>query len=395
MGKYVRSAFRNLSRKKTRTFLIICSIAVGMMSLILISAISSAGKNVINQEMESLGVGALTVGTNQKSPGEALDDSALSLLQDVPGVSSVTPIVVENSRIVMRGLIADVMIWGVGPGRDQIISLDPQYGDLFTTADIASKAHVCLLDTSVAEAFYDRENIVGKRIKLQFHGAFEEFEIIGIVKSGGNILQGILGDYLPSFVYIPCTTMQQLLSKPDFDRVAVKIDREEESEKISQDILNALKSRFGGQKTFSIQNVAHQKEQLNRLMDIVTTILSLIVGISLIVSGFGIMIIMLVSIGERTREIGIKKSIGASERNILFEFITEAALISVIGSVIGAALGGALAWAGCLLFHIGFSLPWKFVVFCLGISVAICMAFSAYPAIKAARLSPVDALRSN
>lgn len=387
-------ALKNLGRKRSRTILTIFSIAIGVMSVTLIAAISAAGKNAVNAELDGLGIGAVTVSADQKISSAALNESKLRMIETLSGVDSATPIMVESSRAAMRGLVADTMIWGIGSGAEQVISLNSLYGDLFSALDIAGNARVCLIDSSVAEAFYHRENIVGKKVRLLLDGVFEEFEVIGIVESGGNILQGIMGDYLPSFVYIPFTSMRELSSKSGFDQIAVKVKREEEAEQVGEKILEVLKQNSPSGGVFRVQNIAQQKDRLNHLLDIVTVILSLIAGISLIVSGLGIMTIMLVSVSERTREIGIKKSIGASRKNILFEFIAEALLISLIGSAAGAGAGCFLAWLGCMAFHMELSVSPVFILTCIFISVVIGVAFSAYPAMSAARLNPVDALRT-
>lgn len=393
MNEYVKCALKNLRRKKFRTLLTIMSIAIGVASVVLISTIGDVGKSAINEELSNLGIGSLSISVDKQRTDIALSESDLSVIEQMGDVESAVPIMMEYSSLSMRGLVANTAIWGIDAGANQIISLNPSFGNLFSKGDIASGANICLVDENTALGFYGRENIVGKKLRLQIAGSYADFTVSGVVESGGNAMQSLIGDYLPMFVYVPYTTMQRLSGRSSFDQIAVKVQNSTEVETTAEHILRNLELQNGAKGAYSAENIAQQKDKLNNLMGIVTAILSAIAGISLVVAGLGIMTVMLVSVNERTREIGIKKSIGANRGVIMCEFLAEAFTISAIGGVSGAAVGLLVAALGCALVQIDLVINLPMIFFTIGFAIFSGMAFGAYPSWMASNLKPVDALR--
>ena len=236
-----RCAFQNLTRKKSRTWLTILSIAVGVASVILISSIGAIGTQTVNREIDELGIGALTVSSNSLGADQiALGEEHLNFLRIQSQVAEAVPVLTEKARVEMRGLLADGMIWGIDAGAKQIFNLDLQYGRLFRKEDILSGQKICLVDETMAQAFYHRENIVGKKLKISLDGHYETFDIVGVVSSGGNILQNFIGEYVPSFVYIPYTSMQRTLGQNGFDQIALKVEEETNVDAFSEQIIREL-----------------------------------------------------------------------------------------------------------------------------------------------------------
>lgn len=390
----IKCSLRNLGRKKFRSVLTIASIAIGVASVILIASIGEIGKQTINAELDSLGVSGIAVSANKKVEGASLQQSDLELIRTVEGVEEAIPIVVSYAETRLRNLVADCVIWGIDAGAQQVISLETLYGREINRNDIASSAQVCVVDEKVATSFYKRENIVGKKAKILLDGQYQEFEIIGVASSNSNMFKSLVGEIVPSFVYLPYTTMQRLAAKDSFDQVAVKIANQEvDTEAVSQAMKTVLNRAYGTEDAFEVQNIAQQKDRLNGLLDIVTWILSAIAAISLVVAGLGILTVMLVSVNERTREIGIKKSIGASKHSILIEFLIEAFTISLIGSILGTGIGTLLVLSGCMLIGIAPQISLGIIAFCIGFALLIGVICGVYPAMLAAKLRPVDALR--
>lgn len=390
----IKCAVRNLTRKKARTFLTILSITVGVASVVLISTVSTVGAFTVSSEIDSLGLGALTVSANATSSGKiALTTEHLSALQSQPEVEEAVPVLVEKGKVEMRKLSADGMIWGIDSGAKQIFNLDLKYGRLLRKEDVLKKNPVCLVDETMANAFYHRNNIVGKQLKLLLGGRYVSFEIVGVVASGGNILQSFIGDYVPSFVYVPYSSMQDALGQYSFDQIALKVDDSVDVSAFSSHVLQVLEEQEGRSGLFNTQNIAQQKDKLNNIMQIVTQILSIIAGISMVVAGLGIMTVMLASVSERTREIGIKKSIGASKGIIIREFLFESLALSVLGSLSGVGIGLTVAWIGCTVAKIPFLISGSTILFTICFAVVNGLIFGVYPSIKAANLNPVEALR--
>ncbi|WP_195376998.1 ABC transporter permease [Anaerotruncus rubiinfantis] len=388
------SSFRNLGRKKFRSFLTIASIAIGVCSVVLIGSIGEIGKEAIGQELNSLGLGSVTVSADKRFTSLKMTKEDLSLLRGTPAVESATPIVVDYSNIRMRGLVANSVLWGVDSGSSQVISLTPKYGRMINQADIASAANVCVVDSNVAQLFYKRDNIVGKQVEALIGGSYVTLEIVGVATSGGNILQTMLGEVIPSFAYIPYTTLQRYKGEDSFEQIAVTLKDQENIDAAAEQISAMINRSHNISRGFKTENISKQKDSLNNMLGIVTLILSAIAAISLVVAGLGIMTVMIVSVNERTREIGIKKSIGATRGIILMEFLIEAFIISLIGGLIGLGTGLAFVWAGCMITSMPMHLNFTQLAASVALSVGIGVVFGVYPATVAAKLKPVDALRT-
>ena len=387
-------SIRNLGRKRFRSFLTIASIAIGVASVVLIGSIGEIGKGAITEELNTQGLGSVTYSADKKFTSLKMGEEDLALLRKSPQVESATPIVVSYSSIRMRGLVANAVLWGVDDGKNQVISLTPKYGRMLDAADIAGAADVCVIDSNVAELFYKRDNVVGKSLDAMIGGSYVRLEIVGIASSGGNILQNMVGDVIPSFAYLPYTTVQRYTGEDSFGQIAVTL-RDSADIDAAAEQLSASVNRFHNiERGFKAENISKQKDTLDNLLGVVTIVLSAIAAVSLVVAGLGIMTVMIVSVNERTREIGIKKSIGATRRTILLEFLIEAFTISLIGSIMGVAAGLALVWAGCALIGVAMSVNPALIAVSVALTVGIGVVFGVYPATVAARLRPVDALRT-
>lgn len=393
MIEILACAIKNLSRKRFRTFLTIAGIAIGVASVVLISTIGDVGKKVINDELDSLGIGSIMIKTEKNAKSTVLGADDLSQIQSVEGVEDAIPIMMDVSRLEAKNTQTDCVVWGIDAGAKQVLSLQALHGRLIAKSDVASHASVCLVDEDFAKATYGRSNIVGKTLPITLGGTTIDCSVIGVVKSGASILQNLISDYVPSFVYLPYSTIQQFSGKTSFDQIAVKLAAGYDEDEMGHQLVQTLELKKGQPDSLVSDNIAKQKEQLNSILNTVALVLAAIAAISLLVAGLGIMTVMLVSVSERTREIGIKKSIGSKRYMIMLEFMGEALAISVIGSLAGSVIGSLIAGAGCLLFGLPVLLnPWL-ILFCIGFAVATGLVFGVYPALQAARLKPVDALR--
>lgn len=388
-------ALKNLSRKRLRTFLTMGSITIGVTMVVIVSMISSAGRTAVNRELENLGVSGLSISTNASASPDGqkgISSENLNLIRSTSHVETAMPLMIEYSLSTLRTIQSNTLICGIDAGARQAISLTLKHGRLISRGDLKSSALVCVVDETLAREAYGRENITGKTITLQIAGAQEEFRIIGVAEAGSSLLQS-LGEFIPSMVYVPYSTLQALTGRENFDQVAVRVDASADVAATENLILNRLRRTAGNNDFFRTDNLSTQRDKLGNLLDIVSLVLTAISGISLIVSGLGIMTIMLVSVNERTREIGVKKAIGASRGRILFEFLAEAVVISLLGSLIGVAVGGGISWLGMQAFGMSVPFVWTDFTLLIAFSVLLGAVFGVYPAVKAARLRPVDALR--
>ncbi|MBE6901748.1 MAG: ABC transporter permease [Ruminococcaceae bacterium] len=385
-------SFVNILRCRTRSLLTMAGIAVGVLSVVLISTVGSIGTAQVNSTLVTMGVDTLLVQAAGNSVSITLTDDSIQTVQHVDGVNEVMPLMASVSEAKMIGRRLDTYIWGVDRNADSLISLSAKHGRLVNAADTSAAAKVCVIDEAFALQSYGRSNIVGKQVSLFLGGRYHDFEIIGIASTGLSGLQGMLTDIMPNFMYIPITTMQQLCGRSTYDRLAVKINSMDNGA-IVDEVKKALNDAGGFTDGYVINNLLSQKKQLDDILTIVTTSLSLVAGISLVVSGISVMTTMMMSVGERTHEIGIKKSIGAKNSDICIEFLTESVLLTLIGSAAGIAAGLLIAGIGCMVIGVPFSVNVSALLLSAAAAGVIGAVFGAYPAYKAATLKPVVALR--
>jgi putative ABC transport system permease protein len=393
MGDYFKCAFRNLGRKQLRTLLTVLGIAIGVASVIIIANISQCGTNAVSGEMDSLGLSGLFISKSGKVQNAVLDSRDLSMIGKMDQVEMATPILMTSSEVSVRDVDSSAVLWGIDCNAGSIVSLQAIYGRLFTQHDVSVGENVCLIDESLAKKAYSRANIVGKTITLTCGGTAQEFTVAGIIKTGTGLLENAIGDYIPTFVYIPYTTMQTMNQRNDFDEIAVKLKSKAEADGTGNMILTRLNGEKGTTDAFVSNNLAKQRDGLLQIMGIVTLILSAVGAVSLVVASLSIMTTMFVSVTERTREIGIKKALGATRSAIMAEFLIEAVMLSLIGSAVGIAAGMGISWILAIYFKATLTFRADIMLIACAFAILSGTIFSIYPAYQASRLKPVDALR--
>ncbi|MEE0060651.1 MAG: ABC transporter permease [Acutalibacteraceae bacterium] len=385
--------FKSLLRKKGRSFLTILGVAIGVCSVIIISSIGSFGTVAVNNELNSLGMGGLTIAVkNNEAP---LSYNELKAVRKTSGVLTATPVYMETTEAFSSfGKGEKTVVWGIDDNAKEIVSLQLLYGNQIKKSDVSESLSVCMVDQSFAQAMYGKDNAVGHKISLAVDGNTEEFTIIGVIKTGGSLLQTAMGNYVPNFVYIPYTTMQTLNGSANYAQIITKATANTNLSSLATKLENTLAFLNGTEEAYIVTNLAKQKESLTNILTIVTTILSAVGAISLIVSGLSIMTVMLVSVGERKREIGIKKAIGASRFVIVREFLSEALMISFIGCAVGLLIAFLLVAISSKLLNIPITIDIKTVAVTCMFSVVMGGVFGVYPAMLAAKLNPAETLRS-
>ena len=386
-------SIKSLLFAKARTFLTMSGIAVGVFSVVLISAVGSIGTRQVSSAMISMGVDTLLVQAADNTVSVTLTDSDVSAVRTVEGVSDAMPLMSSITEAKMLGNRLDCWLWGVDSSADRLISLFAEHGRLITNADDTARAKVCVIDEQFALDTYGRRNVVGKKLTLFLGSRFHEFEIVGVAKSGLSAVQGMMSGVVPGFMYIPISTMQSLCGRTTYDKIAVKISDINADGRIVEKVVNKLNTINGLNDGYICNNLLSQKESLEEIMSIVTLALSLVAGISLFVSGISVMTTMMMSVSERTREIGIKKATGAKKRDICAEFLMQSVSLSLIGGAAGIAAGILVALAGCTVLKVPFMLNSAYLVISIAATIGVGTVFGVYPALKAAGLNPAEALR--
>lgn len=383
MKELWRSAWISLARKRLRTLMTVCGIAVGTAMVVLISGIGAVGEKAVYRELESMGINGLSV-----SSSEGLTVACLTSIRALPTVSEAMPLVLDFSVAQLGTETYSVVSCGIDAGADQVISLELLHGRLLTRGDLASEADVCVVDAALAREAFGRENIVGHTLTMLYDDGYADMTVVGVTATGSSLLQNVTS-LIPYMVYVPYTTMQT----DTFDQIAVRVTADADTSGVQRAIERSLTRFEEDIGTLKTEDLSTQRERLERLVTILSLGLTAIGGVSLLVSGCGIMTVMLSSVHERTREIGIKKAIGATRVRILAEFIVGALLLSVIGAVVGMLLGVVtMTLGGNALGYIPEWSPSRLLGIFL-LTLALGILFGAYPAYKAAGLKPVDALR--
>ena len=386
-------SIKSLFSAKSRSLLTMGGIAVGVFSVVLISAVGSIGTQQVSATMLSMGVDTLLVQASDRTVSVTLTDYDVSAVRKIDGVSDAMPLMSSITEARMLGNRLNCWVWGVNKSADKLISLSAKHGRLITNADDAQRERVCVVDEQFALDTYGRSNVVGKTTSLFLGGKFHEFTIIGVAKTGLTALQGMMSGVMPGFMYIPISTMQRLCGRTTYDKIAVKISDINSDKLIVDRVVEKLNSLNNYVDGYICNNLLSQKSSLEDILSIVTAALSLIAGISLFVSGISVMTTMMMSVSERTREIGIKKAIGARKRDICAEFLAQSVSLALIGGAAGIILGILVSFGGCLILRVPFSMNFAYVGAAAVAAVAVGAVFGVYPALKAASVNPAEALR--
>ncbi len=380
------SAWQGLRRRRARTALTVASVAIGTAMVALVSGIGALGETAVGKELESMGVNGLSV-----SASNGLDGECLTAIRQLSAVEQAMPLVLDYaSARFPAGERYGVVSCGIDAGADQLISLELLHGRLLERGDVEREGAVCLVDSALALEAYGRENVVGKSLTVMLGTQRLELTVVGVTATGSSLLKAVTA-MIPYMVYLPYTTLQAASGDTTIDQIAVRVEPGG-----SATAERAIRRTLSGQQGISsvkTEDLAAQRERLERLTGVISLALTAIGGVSLLVSGFGMLTAMLSSVHERTGEIGIKKAVGAGRGRILAEFLAGAVLMSLLGGGIGLAVGGGVLLAACGWLGLAFpavATRWGGILL---LTVVLGAAFGAYPAYRAAGARPVEALR--
>lgn len=375
-----------------RAALTVTGIAIGVFAVVLISVLGETGSEKIAEAMTDMGINSVMV-QSQDDEISALGDEDIAVLAEISGVRKAMPLMGSYTEGILLDNRSECMVWGVNEEAREIISLTAEYGRLIERSDVTGWKNVCVIDEEIASETYGRGNVVGKTIRLYLGGGYHEFTIAGVARSGVSALQNMLSGIIPRFVYIPYTTMQSITGRQSYDKIAVLTEPDADSELIAAQISAGLEKTRGQSDGISVNNLQQHKSQLDGILFTVKLLLSAIAGISLLVSGITVTTTMLSNVGERKREIGIKKAIGAKNRTLAAEFLGESLVLTSAGGICGIAAGFLVSGIGCAVFGVEMAADPVPVFGAFLAAILIGAVFSVYPALKAANMPPVEALR--
>ena len=380
-------ALKSIMGNKLRSFLTMLGIIIGVASvIILVSIVNGLTSNVVSI-FDELGTNLITVNVGGRGSNRSVDPSDM---QEIVNNNTDCLMYVSPNVTLMGTVKSDSdsldnkTVTGVSEDFDEIRVLTVENGRFFTYMDVADKSRVCVIGTYLQKELFDGQNALGESIKING----KKFEVVGVLEEKADSEEGSSDDV----IYIPYTIAQKMSWNGRVTMYFFSATDTDHSEKAVSVIKSALYKVFQNENAYTVMAMAEMIDQINEITGMMSTALAGIAGISLLVGGIGIMNIMLVSVTERTREIGIRKSLGATPWDIMSQFVVEAITTGALGGVIGILLGVAISFA-VTLFNISSKISFPAIVISFSFSVIIGIVFGYFPAKKAARLNPIEALR--
>lgn len=383
LNQALKMALSSIMTNKMRSFLTMLGIIVGVMAVTLLISIVQGATNSITNQLSTLGGSNLTCGVLKNSPRLTLEE--VEALEEEPSIGRVSASLKGNQTVRAAGNSYDATIYGITGNYIDMNSLDLASGRGILKIDNEYRLNTCVVGVEVAKKLYGNTDVIDQEVRI----AGQTYRIIGVLnESGVNSLGSTDQD-----IYIPFTNYQRMTGQSgvtQFDAAAASEDCLAEAEKFLNDF---LKEKYG-KDDYMVINMGSIIDMMEEIYNTLSYLLGGIAGISLLVGGIGIMNIMLVSVTERTREIGIRKAIGAQKADITIQFLIESVVLSMMGGLIGMGISGGILGIVNLFvkdYHFAITLPVALVAVLFSVGVGI--IFGIYPANKAAKLKPIDALR--
>ena len=418
IGESVRVSLEGLRANKMRSLLTMLGIIIGIAAVIGILTVGNGLTGSITGSMSSLGATNITVFLQEKAGGmggmetilgvaspeeeDLITDEMLEALRQRYGeaVAGISVSASAGSGVARDGrLYANVSLTGINEEYLAVNNTDLLAGRTIRQEDLDGRRSVCVVSDRLVENLYqgDADAALGDEVRVELNGEYQSFRIVGIYEYDASMSISFSAEEdVTTSLYIPITTANHLTGSPEgYSTVTVQASAGSDSAAMARNIREFLSRYYANNDDYGVSAMAMSTmvESMSTIMDTLSIAISVIAGISLLVGGIGVMNIMLVSVTERTREIGIRKALGATNNNIRIQFVVESVIVCLIGGVIGILLGAVLGYVGSSLLSEACLPRPSYIALAVGFSMAIGVFFGYYPANKAARLDPIEALR--
>lgn len=394
-----KQAFDSLRANKLRSFLTMLGIIMGVFSVITIMAIGNAAKAYMNAQFDKLGANVIQI-SNKSHMGGARETLTLDDLdtvkRTVPEIKNISTVVQRYGSTRIDSKTRDTVVYGVASQYENFIITKVLEGRFINDIDVSAKSNVVVVDELFAKRYFNRLDIVGETVSFDGGwGSKLNLKIIGVMEAEGGIFSGMMdNDTYPTFVYMPITTVQSFyFNDKSLGAINVSVVERDNLKEIGERIVTILERKHGKEDIFTASNTVDQQNMFSDILGVISTVLLVIALITLIVGGIGIINILLVSVTERIREIGIRKALGARKRDIVLQFITESIIMTGFSGLIGIMIGIILGIIISSVIQIPPVVDFKVVTMAFLGSVALGLIFGVYPAKKAADLDPIESLR--
>ncbi|MBO7656358.1 MAG: ABC transporter permease [Alphaproteobacteria bacterium] len=401
LNDILKESWLSIGGNKIRSFLTVLGIIIGVMAVVIMVAVGETVQKEITDQFSSLGTNTVVIRAGAAQTGGVRTGNRQTLTIDdaefiakLPDVAAVSPVQSSGAQVVYGNKNWSTSMMGVYPDYTTVQNIEVEYGAFFDQSAVRNASTYAVIGPKTASELGMDKDPVGEVIRVQN----VPFVIVGVTKERGDSAMGSQDD----MVIIPITTLKKRLQGSRFPNavsmIALKLYQDADNSVVIDQISALLRDRHrlksGDDDDFQVMDMKQIMETMTTVTGYLKLLLIAIAAVSLLVGAIGIMNMMLVSVAERTREIGIRKAIGARERHIIIQFLAESIMISFIGSMIGLVLGVGLS-QGVGRFILGYSVPFSLwpVVLSITVAIVVGLASGVMPAIKAAKLNPIDSLR--
>jgi putative ABC transport system permease protein len=388
-----------LKSNKLRSILTMIGIIMGVFSIITIVALGNAVESYVKAEFQKMGSNLLQVRLNTKS----LIDTDWLTFEDIgtikriiPEIKNIDAQIQQGGQIVLGSKSRDAQVIGVGSQYKNMFPVEMAAGRMINDIDMSHNTSVAVVDEYFARRYFKSVDAIGEEVTLKSpSGEILNLKICGVTKSNNAFLQSMLdNEDFPTTLIMPSTSLMNFYGLKRIDSIQITIDGDQSKLTATGDrILKGLEFKHRNKNKYTVTSSADMLNSMSKSLSVVSSVLLVIAVITLVVGGVGIVNILLVSVTERIREIGIRKALGATEGDIVIQFLTEAIIITGIGGLIGIALGLAAGNGISYFIHIPPIVNWGTVIFSFIGSIILGIVFGVYPAKKAAELDPIECLR--
>jgi putative ABC transport system permease protein len=377
----LRLAMRSTLANKMRSFLTMLGIIIGVMSVIILVSIAQSTTSSITDAISSMGSDLLTVSVTDEDVTLDLDD--FMTLDQFDGIAGVAPYLTVSSTARSGDTYTSVSAIGVTGDYMEIAGTDLESGRGIVASDLTWRTNTAVIGSGVAGDLYESYDVIGKTFTMSGH----TFTIVGLLAETGSSSD--------SQILIPLTTAQRIADSTAITSAYVQATSTNTVDVAQAQTEYQMLLLTGDEDSYDVYNMSEILDTLDSVMSTLSIMLGGIAAISLLVGGIGIMNIMLVSVAERTREIGIRKAIGARRSHIMMQFLIEACVLSILGGLIGLGLSALGLQIFGMIADMSISIEWRAAIIALLFCVVIGVAFGSYPAAKASKMTPIEALQRN
>ncbi|KNZ69933.1 hypothetical protein Tfer_1313 [Thermincola ferriacetica] len=381
----VKLAIAGIRANKMRSFLTMLGVIIGVSAVIILVSVGQGSAKQVTGQIESLGSNLISVNIRGRGEVSGLSYQEALKLGDRPGVSGIAPTISSSVTVKYGTKKVDTSLEGTNEQYATVRNQKTSAGRFLLPVDIEYRQKVVLLGSEVSRELFGFGNPIGQEVKI--NGV--KFKVVGLLEEKGSSMGGSNDDK----VIIPITTAMRLLANPQISSVSLQAKSKEDVDIVVRQVEAALLRKFKDEDNYRVFNQAEMLSTVNQVTGTMTLMLGGIAGVSLLVGGIGIMNIMLVSVTERTREIGIRKAIGAKRRDILRQFLVEAVVVSSMGGILGIIVGMLGSKAIGTIMNMTMTVSPGVALLAFSFSVLVGIFFGLFPANKASRLKPIDALR--